>query len=635
MADESAAVSTTSSRSPVHRFGKQGYLVLWIVALLFALGNAAVVVRRLPVQRQLADNQQAQDARQAADWLREWPPQTRVLLIPERGESAFWLTSRLTYDISPRRLALATGSVSPADLRAADVLLIYGARRPALPPDWLPWKQSARLILAVPAAHPVPQRASSPLPTRSGPSWFLLPRGLFGLGMVILLGALLMGVTLRAPLFARWWANLALAHLVGAAALAWLVTFGLLWNQTLPVWPVYLVLLLLLPTGQRAYRLLFPPTRRASAGSIRLTPWEWLLILAVALGLLTAIERGLLIGLDWDGFMIWQLKAKAFFLDGNVSLLRDPSHFPYAHLDYPLLVPMQSWWLYRHIGAVSDRWAQASGLLFYADMLILFAASARLYLSRTITLLGLAILACLPEATMHAVSGYADIPLAAYLLALGVCLMRLLTAQETNLTPLIAWLLAGTVLTKNEGLLACLAALTVAALCARRRQGSPRRLWKRLWFWSAAAAGAYLPWLWIKRSWHLVNYIFEPTQPVHFTARLFWWRLGYTLWNGIVGQLARIGPWFPAWGLVGLLFLVGLIATWRRRVVESAPLWLLAGFQWLGYVGIYLITPAALPAHIGSSAERLILHVTPLLLLASLIGCFAATPQNRVHNVPV
>jgi hypothetical protein len=654
----------------------------------------------MPIQRRLADNADAQAARQAASWFQELPPDADVwLLLSASDPTSFWYGTRLTYEISPRRLSIAINTL-PAAARHADALLAFGSARATLPPGWILWRRGARVLLfrrVGPHPRPLPQeqgrgddggRLFRPVgrlaaghtardvvslgsgPQRPGtslfPLWLRALAGLWSLCLVILLGALLLGVTLRAPPFAWWWANLALAHLTGAAALTWLLLMGLLLTGHLSVWPVYLALLLLLPTGRRACTRLFPANRtvtrptqperkEGSRGKVSsLFPlssslWEWGLLAVIALGVFTALERGLLIGLDWDGFMIWQLKAKAFFLDGNVSLLHDPGHFPYAHLDYPLLVPLQTWWTYAHFGAVSERWAQTNGLLFYADVLLLFAAAVHRYLARPVVLLGLALLAGLPELTMHAVSGYADVPLAAYFLALGICLLRPREAPEPTLTWLMAWMLAGMVLTKNEGLLACLAALVVAVLMARRagdtglpegkrEEGSGKRsdaglpVGKRFLLWVGMAAVAYFPWFLMKRAWHLTNDVLQPTKPLHFTARLLWWRLAYALFDGFAAQLGRVGPWFPAWGLVGLLFIVGLAASLRRRIALCNPLWLLAGLQVLGYIGIYLITPASLPAHVGSSVERLVLHVVPTLLLASLLGCFASSSTLQAKD---
>ncbi len=393
---------------------------------------------------------------------------------------------------------------------------------------------------------------------------------------------------------------------------------------------------------------------------------------ALLLGILTVLERLWLIGLDWDALAIWQLKAKMLFVDGNLAAWQNTAPFPYAHFDYPLLTPLLSWWTYRHFDGIDLHWAQANGLLFYADLLIIFAGSAIRYVPAWAALLATALLSGLPEVTLHAVSGYADLPLAAYFLGAGVFLIRALNERETGAWRLVGWMLAGVILVKNEGLLACVSAFGVIGLhfCHARRvfplvsadninkeasrvdsaeanaaklaaeTGEPTEpalssahdnlQAKRASFvWLLLPGLAYLPWWLLKHQWALSNDVMQPAHPPHFTIRLLWWRMWYAILHGFGRQMLWLGPWFPAWGLFGAVLLAGIAAAYQRRIRLARPLWLLAGIQICGYIGIYMITPSALPAHIISSVDRLTLHVAPTLLLAALLSCFGQEKGER------
>lgn len=217
----------------------------------------------------------------------------------------------------------------------------------------------------------------------------------------------------------------------------------------------------------------------------------------------------------------------------------------------------------------------------------------------------------------------------AFLLALGVMLARRY-AGDTALLGLLAWLFAGIALVKDEGLLACIGGLLILACAPRSDKGEAgKRIGRQELAWCGlAAAGAYLPWFLLKLAWHLTNDVLQPGTLPRFTIGLLSWRLEYAL-RSIVLNLARIGPWYPCWGLLLLLSMAGAIMAWRLRVCDSVPLWLLALFQFAGYIGIYLITPYSLAWLVGSSLDRLILHVAPTLLLASLLACFG-TKQEAV-----
>lgn len=617
---------------------KRWLAALWALAALVALVNALGMARRAPLLRQQVNGPDEQAAQAAARWMRPLPPNARVLaLLSKRDVRPGWFRIRLNYLVYPRRYD-ATWDTLPADAaRHFDYVLAYHSAQSVIPAPWNRLATVKRASLFAPAAGKAAQSGQAAGGKRS-PPLVLAARilaGLFGLAVVVALGALLLSRTVPGPPFAAWWGNLALAHLAGAAALAWLVTLAALATHRLLVWPVYIAALLLAPGWRQARAWLFPQARTEaqehSPQTTGATLWRAFLIGLLALGALTALERGWLVGFhwigEWDSYAIWQFKAKAFFLDGDLSLLRNASRFEYAHLDYPLLVPLQTWWLYRHFGAVSEGWAQLAGFCFYLDALALFAAFAARAVSRSDALLGTALLAALPVLASHALSGYAEVPMAAYTLAIGGCLVSLLVARETASVPLLAWLLAGVALVKNEGLLACLSALLVVALYALRASGT-KRLAARSWLlWIGAAACAYLPWFLFKRQGHLSNDLLSPKSHPPFTAALLEWRLGYTL-RSFALQLARVGPWYPCWGLLGLLVPVGLFAAVRRRVWLSGPLWLLSLFQLLGYTGIYLITPGSLAFHIGSSIERLVLHIAPNLLLAALLACFGPSLQK-------
>jgi hypothetical protein len=652
------------SRSPVTGWRRW----IWVAAVLFALMNVLVMVRRLPILRMQQRTPEEIAAEEAARWLRHLPPKTRLaLLVSHQDITPVWFHYRLGYFLYPRRHELVWDALPPDAARRYDLVLAFGSAQEAGPTTW---KVLGHVDKATLLARPgrgqlfvenvLPYNVGIPL---------RLSLGLWSLAVAPIVGLLILGWTTPRSPFRNWPASLALAHLVGAGAMAWIVVATTLATGRLLVWPVYALLLILMPGAPRAWRWLrtqpipaSPEPRSSQRADVRKEAASrsaprfaaqqestvkddtdggrgagvearqrailWALAAMIALGVISAVMRGGMLGLDWDGYAIWQLKAEAFFLDGTFAILRDPVHFSYAHLDYPLLAPIQTWWVYAHFGGVADGWAQAAGFLFYVDLLVVFWAAARRYVDRIAAGMGIAILACLPEATQHAVSGFADIPLALGLLVIGALLVPFLSESDTAAGAALPWALGTVTLIKNEGILAAVAALTVILgywIWIGRPNG--RGFGRSLALCLAAIVAANSPWLVAKRAWRLQNDLLEERVRTGAGESLPW-RLGVAL-TGYVTQLARIGPWLPAWGLLIVLFPLGAAASWQRRVVVTVPLWALLAVQLTGYTVVYLITPLPLQAHMGSSVDRLILHLVPGLLLASVIGCFGQGRQVR------
>ncbi len=684
--------------------------LLWAFALLVTVVNALAVVWRLPVQRHLANDADEQAVQDAVRWIAPLPTNARLLLlVSNQDQTHFHFSTRLIYFLYPHHIDIVSNSLPPDALSRYEGILAFGRMAPVLearqkqePLAWRMAGQDSRALLAF--SNRLANAAPVSTPEPRLPFILRLVSGAFSLLAVVVLGVLLMTLTLRAPPFETWWANFAIAHLIGVAAFAVMQTLCIACVGKPLVWPVYVgvaglcavclgrraeplrcmacgpvsfghnsVFREFLSEGQSAERHTAkgfspsPQTHRFVRQAVKENWRDYLCRAALLLGVFTALERMGLIGLDWDAVAIWQLKAKVLFLDGNLSLWQNPAQFPYAHFDYPLLTPLLTWWNYRHFNAIDLHWAQANGLLFYADLLAIFAASALRYVPPVYALVATALLSGLPEVTLHAVSGYADLPLALYMLGAGVFLMRVLVERENAAWPLVGWMLAGVILVKNEGLLACVSAFLVIGwhfLRARRvppavpadnsatgivppastiagmeqatgteiagntaaastGNAPQQKQERRLSWWLLAPVLACLPWWLLKQRWNLTNDVMQPTHPPHFTIRLLWWRMWYAMVYGFGKQFVWLGPRFPAWGLLGVIILAGGIAARKRRLALTGPLWLFAGVQFCGYIGIYMITPSALPAHIISSVERLTLHVAPLLLLAALISCFA------------
>jgi hypothetical protein len=424
------------------------------------------------------------------------------------------------------------------------------------------------------------------------------------------LGAVLLPGWLFARRMGRPWpVALALAHLCGAAALGAGLTFGIaITNQVHWLWGAAGLGALGIAG---AVRRSAPATDRVEKGG-PLSRWEWALAAMIAIGALTAVARTALIPVDWDGWAIWQLKARAL-VDGSIrELITDPG-FRYSHPNYPLLVPAHTYWLCA--GGFQPKVGQWGGLLFFFDLLALFYYEARARLPRPLVLAGCAVLVSWGPLVKHASSGFADVPAAAFAFAT----LALLADGDI---PAFGVCLAGALLTKNEGLFTLAAAVSFALFCRPAEAKTSRA--------NGAAVGLAMllslgSWTWVKATWHVPA---DMTDPHYWHAGELAARIP-VIALGFVKEALAVGPWYPGWGFFWLVAPAGFIVSVRKRLRETAPFWLLVGASFAGAAAAYLVTPHDPVLHMGSSIDRLWLQAGPAALLATLMAFAPTTTPKR------
>lgn len=340
---------------------------------------------------------------------------------------------------------------------------------------------------------------------------------------------------------------------------------------------------------------------------------EWILLCLLFAGVLTVLARVLLLPLDWDGWATWQFKAHALTLGTLRDQLTAPE-YGYSHPNYPLLVPAQTWWLCR--AGFQPKLAQLSGFVFFLDLLVLFYYEARRHVPRLWALAGCVTLVSWPLVAKHAASGFADLPLAVYALAA----IALLARRDLWLgVPLVA----GALLTKNEGVFTFAAALAVVLLPMPRHpraegEALPASRWLPALALVGAAALSFGVWGVLKRRWHIAADMLDAG---------FWQADALAQLPGRVGVVARgflseflaFGPRYPGWGLFWPLAALGLAVSMRRHLRVTAPFWMLGAVHLAGAFAAYLVTPLNPALHLSRSLDRLLLHAAPALLLATLL----------------
>jgi hypothetical protein len=297
---------------------------------------------------------------------------------------------------------------------------------------------------------------------------------LFANALYLVIGVALLPLLRIARTRGELAARLGLGYMLGVAATgalsAHLALIGV------PIGPLELVVLALLsgiPAWRRVRRFPEQPSDTLSLGAGWIDAASRLVgvaSLVVTLVLLAHAERAFAVRplVEWDGWAIWAMKARALYDFGGVAHGVFTTQ-PYGPLQHPILLPALEANGFRSMGAFD-------GTLIHVQLILLafgFAAALWTLLRGRVpaALVGATILAIVAaDSTLRQLAGnLADVPLA-FFVALGVvALARALLDNGSGLLPAAAIMLGAATLTKPEGLLFAAAALVPFVLIARTR----------------------------------------------------------------------------------------------------------------------------------------------------------------------
>ena len=289
---------------------------------------------------------------------------------------------------------------------------------------------------------------------------------------------------------------------------------------------------------------------------------------------------------EWDFWAIWGLKARAFWEFRGVDWTFLQTQWnAFAHLDYPLLVPLNIDVATIFNQAWDDKWIG----FIYVGWAVALTLIVRGLASREAPPMPAAIATFV--ATTIAASrwvGLAEGPLIAFGSA-GVLFVRSALRNDSKTDWLHAALLLGLATNcKNEGL-ALLVAVVIALLLMRRFRDVVR-------LWPAFAITA--PWLILRATHHLATDIFSPDITNEPTLVRVFAHIPRTFEiAAMLGWLVN-DPWLWIALLAGILIVPGSI---RRE----AFVFLVTAIQLMFYIGTYFGTPHEIRWHIRTSWPRL------------------------------
>lgn len=372
-----------------------------------------------------------------------------------------------------------------------------------------------------------------------------------------------------------------------------------------------------------------------SSSNYPLKPLETALVLVIVFQVVFSLVNLVALPIQgYDTWVIWFLKARAFFIDGGVSaaFLSDPVYSnanPGAY-EYPLLVPLLVSAGYVFTGYVDDALVKIFFWFYYLNLLGVFYYFVRPFSTRLVALMLTAMLSTVPRVMEQAAfggAGYADLPLAVYFLAATGFGFRFFQEGKKGDFLLSALFLSIGAWTKSEGitfLAAVLIIISVYAIYTRRREGI------KIAVPAVVIAMVFvLPWqLYVhtlpKLSFTMVSELSVSTIMSNMG------RLPFIL-KVIVPRLFTANKYHISWALYAVLTAWGFRSFMRREYAFlQAALWIQLSF----YIFVYVITPFDLKPHIETSFDRLTIHLLPIAFLCMAVcwkGLFASGEARRVE----
>jgi hypothetical protein len=380
--------------------------------------------------------------------------------------------------------------------------------------------------------------------------------------------------------------------------------------------------------GQRTLARLRPAMRIPKPRNLI----ECILFAVLAIEIATIVIISLKHTLGWDGFLVWEIKARYAFLNGGVlpDAYFQGAGRSFSHPDYPLAIPLTQLWIYLWLGEANQFWAKIIFPMFYAvGAIVLALLGSRITGKRWIGLLLSVLLFFVPQASLStgsAIVGYADFPLAIlYLAAVGYLLASLRLENTESAVPIFATCLACLPWIKNEGAILCLVAGGAAGLLMLVGR-LPRRYWLAL-----------VPGVVVAISWRVFLRSVQVVPTVDFVS---------INKDSLLGNLNRLPMIYRT-----ILAEVSTVDSWGIFWLAAAPALLFLLYRWRylteRLLGLLILAPLALYSciyvfsawhdyvdHVASSVPRLLMQLVPVTMLGIGLAVSELVYGNRRASDP-
>jgi hypothetical protein len=369
-------------------------------------------------------------------------------------------------------------------------------------------------------------------------------------------------------------------------------------------------------------------TAESAAPSARTPVWLTLVFLAVAVIAVLVFLLSTLANPDggWDAFAIWNLRAR--FLSRGGEWWRDAfsAKLPWAHPDYPLLVPAVVAMSWAISGGDSALGPISVGFLFLAATAGVLIATLALLRGRTQALIAGILLLSTGTFTVLGGYQYADVPLASYILAtLALLSLRDQYSSAPALSVLAGAMAGFAAWTKNEGLLFVVAVILARSFSLIRFEGRQPAARQMLAF-GAGLIPVIAVLAVFKRGYAPANDLIASHAGNSIGGNLLdFWRYVAVL-SAFGKEAISLGGFFVPIILVlaAYLYLVKS-RTEPRLSVTVSTLVLTIGLMLAGDFGVYQLLSYSLQFQLTTSLDRVLLQLWPAVVFAFFFA--VNTPQ--------
>lgn len=360
----------------------------------------------------------------------------------------------------------------------------------------------------------------------------------------------------------------------------------------------------------------------------RYPAWQWCLGGVILVWLLLRFYDGIIeIAyrplFPWDAWTTWGVRSRVWFALKELVPFVDPavwqdgqesSQYTIDAWQYPPAVSLIQLWAALANGQWQDWAANLPWLLCALALGMAFYGQARVYRAGFLqSLIFTYLLLSLPILDTHvALAGYADLWMATVYSLAGIAFFQWLRTGDSAQARLALVMALTCPLVKAEGtvwLFTFLPALLAALLPLKRVLwiAAMLALSMLIWYWSGGFS-LHLPGI---GSLTLTPALIEIPRLGHFN-------LGYKAnWGALADNLFVFSSWHLLWYLLPVLVLCSLPRIVADRVLLLCTVQVASGFFML-FV-LFFMTGAGLWAEQYSSINRLLLHMTPLLLFYALM----------------
>ena len=360
---------------------------------------------------------------------------------------------------------------------------------------------------------------------------------------------------------------------------------GIFWNRGALIFPWVIFLLIVFLTQKKNIKMPSIPKLRGIQKVL-----FGVIVIVICYTLLESILRPVTV---WDGWAIWLLKSKIFFIDGMVN----PSALSYVGAEYPLIISLFGTVLYIMLGFINDSAVLLMSFAFYLFLALAFFSVLKKH-GITYALFFSFLLVATQNFVRHGgrlEAGQADLPLGYYIFTSTMLVLKYYKTQTVRVLALLSVFLGITGLIKVEGVAFTFVIVILLIFTILKKKKYKHFLVLSFWL---------LPIL----DWNTYKSFYHLTVVRQRTFEFSLYKSLHTAYV-IVKELFNIKTWSLLW----IVYFYILIFRQKKLDTNLFLVNIVIFVQLFFYLVSYLFFIDYSPE---SSLERLLIHIAPLALYA-------------------